>query len=334
MNGLVPKKPRRSAAFVLAAVAFAAGAVRADEGQPFRTRNLSPLVSIFGIPAWSNAPSEGTRVGLSAELANHYRFSQRGGEGLILDGETWRTALVIEHAFGENAFAAVEIPYYRQSGGELDDLIDSWHAAFNLPDGGRNRRAEDQITFVLDAGAGPFYGLGRRGGAIGDVIVSAGRRFGSAARGRSGQLRASLKVPTGDELWLAGSGSADFALTWLATRRGEAWGRPGAYYWGVGGLLLGSPDIIEYDARRAGLVGLLGGGIRPWRRWGVKAQLELHSALYESRLREIGDPGVQATIGGWRDLRDRGVVEFAINEDVAVSTSPDLVIHLNFQWEF
>jgi len=323
-----------AATLVSCALGWAAGTVWADEGQPFRTRNLSPLVSIFGIPAWSNAPSEGTRVGFSTELANHYRFSQRGSETLILDGETWRGAIVIEHAFGERGFAAVELPYYRQSGGVLDDLIDSWHAAFNLPDGGRNRRPEDQITYVFAAGPAPFYGLGRRGGAIGDTILSAGRRFGSDERGRSGQLRASLKVPTGDEFWLAGSGSADFALTWLATRRGEAWGRPGAYYWGVGGLLLGTPDIIEYDARRAGFVGLLGGGIRLWPEWGLKAQLEVHSALYESRLREIGDAGVQATIGAWRDLGGRGVVELAINEDVAVSTSPDLVIHVNLQWEF
>jgi len=331
--GSMPKR-RVTAALVVAGLASMVGAARADEGQPFRTRNLSPLVSIFGIPAWSNAPSEGTRVGVSVELANHYRLSSRGSEALVLDGETWRAALVVEHAFGRRAFAALELPYYRQSGGILDDVIDAWHAAFNLPDGARNRRAEDQIAYVLDAGAGPFYGLGRSGGALGDAILSTGLAFGSGASGRSGQLRASLKVPTGDELWLAGSGATDFALTWLATRRGEAWGRPGAYYWGIGGLLLGTPEIIEYDARRAGFVGLVGGGIRPWPRWGLKAQLEFHSALYESRLREIGDAGVQATIGGWRYLGERGVLELAINEDVAVSTSPDLVVHINLQWEF
>lgn len=328
------RKRRGAAAPAVAALAVLAASASADEGEPFRTRNLSPLVSVFGIPAWSNAPVDGTRVAFTAELANHYRFSQRGDEMLILDGETSRTALILEHGFGDNWFASLEVPYYRQSGGVLDDLIDAWHSAFGLPDGGRNRRAEDQIAYVLDAGAGPFYALGRRGGALGDVILSAGRTFGADASGRSRQIRASLKLSTGDELWLAGSGAEDFALTWLTSRRGAAWGRPGAYYWGVGALLLGTPEIVRYDARRAGLLGLLGGGIRPWPRWGVKAQLELHSALYESRLREIGDPGVQITIGGWRDLRERGVVELAINEDLAVSTSPDLVVHLNLRWDF
>ena len=79
----MPKR-RVTAALVVAGLASMVGAARADEGQPFRTRNLSPLVSIFGIPAWSNAPSEGTRVGVSVELANHYRLSSRGSEALVL----------------------------------------------------------------------------------------------------------------------------------------------------------------------------------------------------------------------------------------------------------
>lgn len=325
---------RRGSSALALFVALAAGAgAAADEAEPFRTRNLSPLVSMFGVPAWTTPPRDDMRIGVTVELANHYRFSRRGDEVLILDGETWRTALFVDKALGDNWSVSLELPYYQQSGGVLDDVIDAWHAAFNLPDGGRNRRGEDQIAYVLDAGHGQFYALGRRGAAIGDVMLSAGRSF-TAANGASRYLRASVKVPTGDELWLAGSGSADFALTWLTTRRAEIWNRSAAYYWGIGGLLLGSPDVIEFDARDTGLIGLVGGSIRPWSRWGAKAQIEVHSALYDSRLREIGDPGVQVTIGGWRDLRGGGVVEFGVNEDLAVSTSPDLVIHVNLQWAF
>src|SRR5690606_2514366 len=82
------RKRRGAAAPAVAALAVLAASASADEGEPFRTRNLSPLVSVFGIPAWSNAPVDGTRVAFTAELANHYRFSQRGDEMLILDGET------------------------------------------------------------------------------------------------------------------------------------------------------------------------------------------------------------------------------------------------------
>src|SRR5690606_29863985 len=138
------------------------------------------------------------------------------------------------------------------------------------------------------------------GGAIGDVSLSVGRSFDAGDGAVRRELRTTVKLPTGDEAWLAGSGAADLALTWLASRRAEAWGRPAGYYWGIGGLLVGTPELIEFDARRAGLMGIAGGGVRPWARWGVKAQIELHSEFYESRLREIGDPGVQLTIGGWR----------------------------------
>ena len=40
-------------------------------------RNLNPLVAVFGLPAWDTVPI-GTRFGVTAEVANHYRFSLRG----------------------------------------------------------------------------------------------------------------------------------------------------------------------------------------------------------------------------------------------------------------
>ncbi len=320
--------------WLLSAAALAAGGASAAEAEPFLTRNLSPLVSIFGIPAWSVAPDEGTTLDFSVELANHYRFSRRGTETLILDGETWRAALHVQHAFTDKWSASLELPYYRQSGGILDDLIDLWHSAFNLPDGGRNRMPESQLAYVLARGASPFYALGHSGGALGDALISVARSFPDADRGRRNQLRTTLKVPTGDEAWLAGSGSTDLAVTWLSSRRGDVWRRPAAYYWGIGGLWLGEPEVIEFDARRGALIGLVGGGVRLWPRWGVKAQLEVHSALYASRLKEIGKPGVQITVGGWRDVGERGVLEFAVNEDLAVSTSPDVVLHMNMSWNF
>lgn len=320
------------AAFALAAFALAAcplGAA-ADETSPFRTRNLSPLVSVFGIPAWSMR-GPGTRAGVQVELANHYRFSRRGSETLILDGETSRRALWLEHGFDNGWSVSLELPYYRQSGGVLDDLIDAWHSAFGMPDGGRNRRPEGEIAYLLENESGAFLSITESGGAFGDALIGVARRVG---RDGAARIEATVKLPTGDDEWLAGSGAADFALTYLASRTTAVWQRSAGYYWGAGAMLLGTPDTIEYDARRAGLLGVVGGSIRVWPRTGFKAQMELHSPLYASRLKEIGDPGVQVTVGGWRDIGERGVVEFAVNEDLAVSTSPDVVMHLSFYWSF
>lgn len=325
------RRPLRAAILLLALSAVAVPC-RSEQTSPFRTRNLSPLVSIFGIPAWE-APSadERLRGGVTTELANHYRLSRRGDEVLTLDGETWRTGLWFRAAVGERWTVSAELPFVRQSGGVLDDVIDAWHSAFGLPDGGRNRRPEGELTFLLAEGGTPFYSLRQSAGGLGDLLVSAGRTLGPNGGTR---LSATLKLPTGDESVLGGSGSTDFAVTLLYgvdTRVGRL---PAGYFLGIGGIRLGEPDFIRYDARRTSVLGIVGGSLKAWPRTGLKAQIELHGALYDSPLKEIGDPGVQLTVGGWREFGRRAIVDFGVNEDLAVSTSPDVVLHVNLSWKF
>ena len=72
--------------------------VAAQLAEPAHVRNLNPLVAVFGLPAWDTVPI-GTRFGVTAEVANHYRFSQEANERLMLDGETMRTTLAFTHGF-------------------------------------------------------------------------------------------------------------------------------------------------------------------------------------------------------------------------------------------
>ncbi|MFO7286652.1 MAG: DUF3187 family protein [Gammaproteobacteria bacterium] len=316
---------------LLLGISVAAVPSQAEQTSPFRTRNLSPLVSIFGIPAWE-APSadERLRAGVTMELANHYRLSQRGDEILALDGETWRTGLWFRLAVAERWTVAAELPFVRQSGGVLDDVIDAWHSAFNLPDGGRNRRAEGELTFLLAEGGAPFYSLRQSTGGLGDLLVSVGRALGPSGGTR---LNATVKLPTGDESVLGGSGSTDIAFTLLYAADTSVGRLPAGYFVGIGGMWLGEPDYIRYDARRTSVLGIVGGSLKAWPRTGLKAQIELHGALYDSPLRELGEPGVQLTLGGWREIGRRAIVEFGVNEDLAVSTSPDVVLHVNLSWK-
>ena len=55
--------------------------------------------------------------------------------------------LSFTHGFASGWSLGVEVPYYRVGGGVLDDLIDGWHSAFNLPDGARNYRPEGEFLY-------------------------------------------------------------------------------------------------------------------------------------------------------------------------------------------
>jgi hypothetical protein len=304
-----------------------ASAAIADDLGPFRTSNMNPLLSIVALPVWEAVPGK-TTIGASLETANHYRLSQGSGDALLLDGETSRLRFWFEQPLGDRWSYGFDIPVYHQSGGALDDLVDAWHSAFNLPDGGRNYRPEGRLEFRLADAGGEYFDLLETSTGLGDVQLTAAGRFGS----RDGwTLRATLKLPTGDEDILAGSGKADLALSALHLRRGEMAGRAASYFLGAAWIGIGEPATIEFAIEDDALAAVVGGALALGPRFGIKGQVEISSALYESALEEIGQAAAQLTLGGWLNVGESMSFEFAVSEDLHVSTSPDVVIVLGLR---
>jgi len=319
----------------LAAVALVLGlapasAVLAQHAEPFHIRNLNPLVSIFGLPAWDTV-TPGSRFDATVEVANDYRLSLRDGDLLIFDGETVRTNLAYSRSVGERWSVGAELPYYRVSGGVLDDLIDGWHSAFGLPDGGRNARPEDQLLFVLGDAAGTFFRLDNPASGWGDVQLKVARKIGADDRF---VVQGTVKLPTGDEAVLAGSGSTDWSLTLLRSQALLSRSRPAGYYWGVGVLRAGEPERIDFPAKTWVYTAVIGGSWQPWRRTGLKAQLDFSTPFFDSPLEEIGETAIQVTAGAWWRVNERASLEFALVEDLQVSTAPDVVLHFAAHWRW
>lgn len=206
------------------------GSAAGQETTPLRTRNLSPMVAVFGLPTWETGlEAHSSEFAIVAEMASHYRLSGRGEEQLILDGETWRTSFLYKRSLAEHWTIGVELPLIRHSGGELDDVIDGWHALFNLPDGNRNRFPEDRFDFRYNDRGENAFTLSDPSSGIGDTQISLARMIG----GDSGVLlRAIVNLPTGDADVLAGSGATDLSIT-VFRRRLTSWrSQQIGYYWG------------------------------------------------------------------------------------------------------
>lgn len=316
--------------FGIAAVAIIAGPVLAQEAEPLHTRNLNPLVSIFGLPAWDTVVP-GNRVEATFEVASHYRLSAAGADRLTLDGETERTTLKFAHGFDGGWSLGAELPYYRVSGGFLDDVIDAWHSTFHLPDGGRNLRPENQLLFRISRGGTDFFLLDRPQSGIGDVQVKLAKALGDEQKF---VVQVAAKLPTGDEAMLSGSGSADASITLLRTQAVTTRTRPAGYYWGVGMVLAGKPDGIAFAANRWVYTGILGGSWRPWPKFGLKAQLDFHGAFFDTPLEEFGASASLFTFGAWRPVGRHGTVDFAFVEDIRVSTGPDFGLQVAAKWHW
>lgn len=300
----------------------------AQEIQPLRTPNLSPPAAIIGLPVWSEVPA-GTVFGISAEVANHYRQSIAAGEILRMDGETVRLRAYYQKSVGKKWSFSLDVPYLRQSGGVLDDVIDGWHSIFNMPDGGRNFRPEGAIEYRFGLADSEFFMLDRSGSGLGDVQLGFSRRLGTDT---GWTVSGAVKLPTGDEDILAGSGATDVSLSLLRVKQTQTRGRASGYFYGLSLIDVGTPEKVLFRAEERAVAAVLGAGIGVSPRAGFTAQLDLHSPLYDSPLEEIGQTSVQATVAAWFLTRSGPVFEFAVSEDLHVSTTPDVVFNFNFKW--
>jgi hypothetical protein len=324
------KRMRSIVTFVLFSIFLLPNAALSQEAEPFHTRNLNPAIAIFGLPTWEAVT--GVQVlSVTTEIANHYRLSRRGTDTLVLDGETTRVDLFYSRPLGKRWAVSAELPLIQQSGGILDDLVDGWHSAFRLPDGGRNNRPDGELLFAFGRDGQPFFRLNDEGSGLGDMQVTLARRFAADERFVA---RASVKIPTGKESILAGSGAGDWSVTLLRPRAGTLRGRAAGYFWGVGVLALGEPERIAFPVDDHSIVGIVGGGLQILPKFGIKAQIDVYSAMYDTPLEELGQHAVQATIGGWWDAGTHTRADFAINEDLHVSTAPDVVVHLGLRWQW
>jgi hypothetical protein len=311
-----------------ASVAVWCGSVRAQLAEPLHVRNLNPLVAVFGLPAWDTVPI-GTRLGITTEVANHYRFSLAENEFLMLDGETVRTTFAATHGFASGWSLGIEVPYYHVGGGVLDDVIDGWHSAFSMPDGGRNARPEGELLYRFGELPSASFELTEPQSGIGDTQLKFARLIG---RDQGFVVQASVELPTGEEGMLAGSGATDWALTVLRTRPLLARRRAAGYFWGVGLVRAGDPELIGFESEEWVPTGVVGGSWQVLPEWGLKGQLDVHGAFYESPLEELGETAIQATAGAWRRIGQRGQIDLAVVEDLNVSTAPDVVLQVAVAW--
>jgi len=97
---------------------------------------------------------------------------------------------------------------------------------------------------------------------------------------------------------------------------------------------VGDPDIIAFRSKAWVYTGILGGSWQRWARFGVKAQLDVHTAFYDSALEEIGETAFEATFGAWMQRRKDAQLEFALVEDVRVRTAPDVVLKIAAHWSW
>lgn len=311
-----------------------AGAV---ESPLLATSSQNPFIQIYSLPAAPPLPVPGAgRWSWQAalDIANHAMLeSHPTGERVVLDGESYRGRLIVTRTLQDGIAFGLDIPFVTHSGGMLDGLIRNWHDTWGLSNARRDVFEDYGLEYSYGRNDTTLHMLDQRGRGPGDLrlFLEWRPRSGSALQARrTVALRAGLKLPTGSAEELRGSGSTDLSLQVFGSDAESLSRWDVDLGWTASILWLGSTEVLS--ALRRDVVAIASAGAsRPlWGRLSAIAQLDAHSAFYDSSLRSLGSASLQLSVGGRLAVGGGHHVDVAIVENLFTDATPDFGIHLRW----
>ncbi len=282
------------------------------------TYNEAALMRGVALPAMDGGRPAGWS--LQFDLTNDFVLQSNADESLRLDGESLVARIHYRHRWPSGWDAGVTLPLVWQGGGFMDRLIEDWHDFFGLPNAGRERRPNDEFVYFYERDGNTVVDIRHGRAGLADSLVWLGRELGPAS------VRLGLKLPTGDEAALLGSGKPGAAL-WVERPYddGRWFGHAAAgISWSRAGGALAQQRVETLPIGSASI------GWRALRELSLLAQLSAHGQAFRgSRLDALNKPGVQLALGG-RFIA--GGTEFTLlfQEDVVTASSPDFSLHLSW----
>lgn len=293
---------------------------------PLPVRDQNPLLAGFDLPGALPATlSEhaGWAFESSFLWGNSAIVQANPREALIVDAETRELRLTLRRSFAKGYGLQLELPIREVTAGTLDSFIDGWHDFFGLPEGARPALPRDQLhVFYQRDGFTRLDARSSRSG-IGDVSLRLGKQFGE----RPIAAWVSLKLPTGDGDDFTGSGSVDASVALAAT---HAFGDRYGVFGQLAGVWLGNADRLRDQQEDVAWSALVGISARATENLTLTAQVDAHSALYRSDEHFLGD-AVLLTLGGSYRVTRHWDAGFAVTEDIAVESAPDVTFVFQVQ---
>lgn len=307
---------------------LAANTALAKHPTPFLTRNQSPFSLIYGLPLTSSAQllQKGQSRWISSfNISNTLNAQSGTNDELLIDIETAQLNLIYDYSFKNQWMLRFQLPFIQHSGGVLDSAIDGYHQAFGFPEGLRPGFPQDQININYSRDNIEQININSQQQSIGDISIQLAWQADNSLDSATSYWL-SLKLPSGDASKLTGSGGSDISA-WLSSdyRLNET-----RWLYGQAGLLyMSDSNVLRAIQKNWAAFASAGIKFEPWQKIQLKAQLDMHSAFYDSNIEFLGDV-VQLTFGGSYIINRKHQIDFAIVEDIQNEASPD--VSFNISW--
>jgi hypothetical protein len=236
----------------------------------------------------------------------------------MVDGEHRSAALTVRRGLGRGLTLGARAEVLWRGPGIMDGMIDTWHDATGLPDGGRSRFPANRLRVEgRDKEGRPIRWQGRGGTGLGNLELEAHQvLWGGEEDGRwrgAAVVRLSAPTATGPFAGAGGAGGLQLVVARQLGRRADL-------YAGLGTTVLERRDVEGLAYRRTRPQGFLAIEARLTRGWSAVVQLDAASRLVTNLDSYPGSAvylrvGSKFGLGGW--TLEGGVTEGVKNQVAA-----------------
>ena len=324
---------KRALAFALGIViASSANAEAEDQPTPIPARNSNPYIAIFGLPTMESGVtlSEGKdHFALLLDISNNSIRNTVADESITLDGESYRLSAIWRRGISPFFEIGMEVPYVTHSSGAFDNLIEDWHDMVGLTNNDRDDSPSNSLDYRYKQGDTTLAGFTTGNSGLGDIRLFASKSLLTSYK-RSLKISASLKLPTGKENYLHGSGDTDYSI-YISANDSETfshWNISG--YGQLGVIKIGQKSDIQDIRRDSALFGGLGFNWAFTQTIDLKAQLQSHTPIYNNGIDQMSHTSTLLAIGGAIRLSDTSRLDIGLVEDLVTDSIPDVTINMAF----
>ncbi len=308
------------------------GQIAADDS-PFATSNRTVFVRSLGLPNIEDARALTERqktIAFTLEQTSQFAIDEQGPEQAFLDGESSTATLKLRRSLSSRFALGLDIPLISHDGGFMDSFVEGWHRTFGLPNARREEFPRDQLLFAVRTPEASAR-LDRSGSGLGDVALLAQYQLSANQTSKLAvQLR--LEAPSGDAAKLTGSESWDVALG-LNTYRHELSNWQISFHGSLGVILPGDSELLPQLQNDSVFYGSAAFAVPAFYEWlTLKAQLEAHTAFYDTDIKSLGSTSLQLTFGAGIQLDKRWNLNIGLSEDIAVRTAPDFTVVMSLEY--
>lgn len=202
---------------------------------PLASRNHHPVALTFlhPLPRRAATTSPGHwEVTAQGGYTSIFEVESAPGERVNFDGEVARASMRFRRGLSDRTDVEFELAAVFASSGFLDQIIDSFHDLFGLPDQGRSSAEQDQYSMRMRRGGQRLYRLDEDELGLGDLPVILTHRVRDEGDGGPAvAVRMGVELPTGSQKMGYGNGGLDYGVGAILERSLGRWTFTGGIDW-------------------------------------------------------------------------------------------------------